>query len=144
MNTYKDFPEQPPVGYGFIYFLRSPSGKGYVGQTIRSVKQRLYCHCHTSRGHSLLKAIVKYGLDNFFVDVLGQYPIADLDNEEMKAIREFNTLAPYGYNLTKGGQGLGYITKSGYQMSENEWRIARALDARKPTIPWVEGYNTKS
>jgi hypothetical protein len=51
----------------------------------------------------LYKAIKKYGITNFFVDVLGRYPITELDAAEVKAIIEFGTLAPYGYNLTTGG-----------------------------------------
>lgn len=34
------FYEAPPIGSGFIYLVVSPSGKGYVGQTIRSVYKR--------------------------------------------------------------------------------------------------------
>ena len=103
MNTYKDYPEKPKDGFGFIYFIRSPAGKGYVGQTVRSVLQRMRCHVCSKGCRYLYSAIQKYGLDFLFVETLGQYPVAELDAEEIKAIAEFGTLEPYGYNLTAGG-----------------------------------------
>ena len=34
------FERQPRKGYGFIYMYTSPSGKKYIGQTIKSLKER--------------------------------------------------------------------------------------------------------
>jgi group I intron endonuclease len=102
MNTYKDFPDWPVKGYGFIYFLRSPSGKGYVGQTMMSISRRIGYH---TRGNcrALHNAIEKYGIDNFFVGVVGCYPIHELNTVEVRFIKELGTLAPDGYNLRTGG-----------------------------------------
>lgn len=102
MNTYIDFPNRPDDGYGFLYFLRSPSGRAYIGQTTLSITRRIQFH---SRGgcRALHNAIEKYGLDNFFVGEVGMYPIADLDANEVRFIKELCTLAPEGYNLTTGG-----------------------------------------
>jgi group I intron endonuclease len=105
MNTYTDFPDKPDNGYGFIYFLRSPSGKGYIGQTTVSISKRLYCHTKSKGCRFLYAAIKKYGLDNFFVGAVGCYPLSDLDAMEVRFIKEFETLCPDGYNLTTGGYG---------------------------------------
>jgi group I intron endonuclease len=102
MNTYKDFPNKPDAGYGFIYFLRSPSGKAYVGQTTISITRRIQFHSWGGC-RALHSAIEKYGVNNFFVGEVGMYPIADLDNMEVRFIKELCTLAPEGYNLTTGG-----------------------------------------
>jgi group I intron endonuclease len=103
MNTYTDFPNTPPFGYGFIYFLRSPSGKAYIGQTSVSISKRLYMHNKSNGCRFLYAAIKKYGLENFFVGEVGCYPLQDLNDMEVRFIKEFDTLAPSGYNLTTGG-----------------------------------------
>jgi group I intron endonuclease len=103
MNTYTDYPNTPPFGYGFIYFLRSPSGKAYIGQTSLAISKRLYMHNKSNGCRFLYKAIKKYGIENFFVGEVGCYPLQDLDDAEVRFIKEFETLAPSGYNLTTGG-----------------------------------------
>jgi group I intron endonuclease len=104
MNTYIDFPNTPPYGYGFIYFLRSPSGKAYIGQTSVSISKRLYMHNKSKGCRFLYAAIKKYGIENFFAGEIGCYPLSDLDAMEVRFIKEFGTLAPDGYNLTTGGR----------------------------------------
>ena len=93
----------PEAGYGFIYYLRSPSGKGYVGQTTKSITHRISFHSKGGNCRYLHHAIKKYGIDNFFVGVVGCYPIWDIDRVEVRFIKELGTLSPDGYNLTTGG-----------------------------------------
>ena len=69
-NRYDNYPGKPDDGYGFIYFMRSPSGKAYVGQTTKSLKQRVLSHCYNSGCRFLYKYIKKYGIENFHIDVL--------------------------------------------------------------------------
>ena len=40
MNSFEKWPKD---GYGFIYKYTSPSGKSYIGQTVRSLKERAKC-----------------------------------------------------------------------------------------------------
>ena len=56
---------------GAIYIIENlENGKGYVGQTTRSVEQRFKEHCKSFSGcHKLRNAIKKYGQDCFSVVV---------------------------------------------------------------------------
>jgi group I intron endonuclease len=141
MNTYIDFPNTPPFGYGFIYFLRSPSGRAYIGQTTVSISKRLYMH-NKSRGcRFLYAAIKKYGIENFFAGEVGCYPLADLDAMEVRFIKEFETLAPDGYNLTTGGYGnhkcsdetrqrMSEATKGRPKSPETRQRMSEAMKGK--------------
>jgi group I intron endonuclease len=104
MNTYNDFPSKPQPGKGFVYLLCSPSGKIYIGQTTKSIRERCLHHS-TTKGCTLLhSAIQKYGLGSFFVETLGEYQIDSLDTVETTAISDFCSVTPIGYNLMAGGQ----------------------------------------
>lgn len=92
---------------GFIYKYTSPNGKSYIGQTIRTPKER----ANDSYGHgykgctAFYNAIVYYGgLQNFQMQVLEE--VEDntlLDELEKSYIKEYDTLVPNGYNIDKGG-----------------------------------------
>jgi hypothetical protein len=94
---------------GFIYCITSPSGKQYIGQTTRTVKQRWSDHtqraAHVSTERSfpiLCYAIKKYKKENFKVETLIECENKDLDLFEEKCIKMFNTLTPFGYNILAG------------------------------------------
>tara|TARA_B100000902_G_scaffold370979_1_gene396559 strand:+ start:265 stop:864 length:600 start_codon:yes stop_codon:yes gene_type:complete len=55
-------------------------------------------------------SIRKHGWHNFKVEILiDNIPEEDLSNLEIYYIAFFNTMCPYGYNLTRGGEGTsGY------------------------------------
>jgi group I intron endonuclease len=52
---------------------------------------------------ALRNAIQKYGWDNFKVETR-EVPVETLNEEEQKQIKRLNTMAPFGYNLTSGGE----------------------------------------
>lgn len=92
-----------------IYMLISPSGKKYIGQTI-NLKNRMQKYAYNdSRGQvAIYRAIKKYGWENFDVDILLEVKRKDKVREilnifEYAFIKKFNTVYPYGYNLTTGG-----------------------------------------
>lgn len=91
------------------YKLTSPSGKSYHGITCGSVKNRITRHCRdANKGSDLLlhKAIRKYGIDNFKVEVLSETTNrSELARLEVEGIAKDNTFKPNGYNLTRGGDG---------------------------------------
>lgn len=117
----------PKNGYGFIYKYTSPSGSSYIGQTTTSLKQRAGHGGKNYRNCSLFyKAILKYGLDNFEVEILAEVKKEKLDEEEKKYIQIFNTLQPHGYNLTEGGQnGPKKETKKVYQYSSSTGELIK-------------------
>lgn len=115
-----------------IYMLTSPSGKKYIGQTI-NLKNRMQKYaCNDSKGQvAIYRAIEKYGWKNFDVDILLEVKKNDkargvLNIFEYAFIKKVNTVYPYGYNLTTGGD---HSELSAY--SREKIRLANI--GRKPT-----------
>lgn len=81
------------------------TGLSYIGQTIQKLNTRWNSHCKKSECNYLYRAIQKYGKENFSVEELATYTnLDDLNNAEEYYIDHYNTLAPNGYNLIKGGR----------------------------------------
>lgn len=103
----KIFFQVPESGKGFIYKYTSPNGKVYIGQTINSLAQRAK-NITSGIGYKKCKAfwnaIQKYQFQNFQVDILEEVKVDQLNDREAYYIKKFNSIAPYGYNLTEGGQ----------------------------------------
>jgi group I intron endonuclease len=90
---------------GIIYKISSPSGKVYVGQTMRSFEERMYKHNHKSSRCTLIKkAIDKYGNEMKYEIIEDNVPQEQLDEREIYWINELHSLAPNGYNCTTGGR----------------------------------------
>ncbi len=101
MNNFNSFPKK---NNGFIYKYTSPSGKSYIGQTIRSLKERAKKNGKGYINSSLFyNAIQKYGFENMTWEILGEYPVNELNEKEITFIKQYNSLSPNGYNLLKGG-----------------------------------------
>ena len=96
--------------YGVVYLIWNKiNGKRYVGQTVQPLKERMRKHRY---GNLYIdKAIDKYGLENFRYGVIKTCATkAKLDEAEKHFIVVLHSKAPYGYNLTDGGEGtVGYI-----------------------------------
>jgi group I intron endonuclease len=89
---------------GFIYCLRSPSGKCYIGQTRRPIQKRLREHKKQIPGCiALNNAISKYGFENFKIEILLEVNDSVLNEYEKKFIDSYNTIYPNGYNIRSGG-----------------------------------------
>ena len=92
--------------YGYIYIITNViNGKTYIGQT-KYLSKRLNEHftglCPQCR--LIHRAIQKYGKDAFVVEHF-QAPVHMLDGLEIAYIKLLDTMSPYGYNLTTGGDG---------------------------------------
>lgn len=114
--------------FGIIYkATNKDNGKSYIGQTIKTMPSRKADHLSNARcgyyNSYFHKGIRKYGEDSFSWEVICEcYSRKELDDAEMYYIKEYNTLAPNGYNLAIGGGGAnGYIhTEEGKKrMSES-------------------------
>lgn len=125
---------------GVIYMYTSPSGKKYVGQTIRE-KQRKYEHkTETSKTKTAFgNAIRKYGFENLEYKVLIKFkPTVDkkklkriLDKLEQRYIKIYRTdEKELGYNLNKGGDG-----NLGYKHTEEELLIMKGISQEKMNDP---------
>lgn len=101
---------------GVIYVRPNKiNGKKYVGQATDLKKRQNDWNCLTQpyAGPAINAARAKYGIDNFGFEILKECKDEELDYWEKYYIKELNTKAPYGYNLTDGGGGM-----SGYTLSE--------------------------
>lgn len=85
------------------------NGKQYVGKTKHSTEGRWKLHLKHARGGSpmlLQRAIRKHGEENFTVVKIAECETAEeLNQLEIEKIAELNTRIPFGYNVTKGGDG---------------------------------------
>lgn len=80
--------------------------KIYIGQS-NNPERRFFEHCEkntkNTKYRSLIhEAIIKYGKENFFFEILGWYK--DYDEKEQEFIKQYRCLVPNGYNICKGGQ----------------------------------------
>ena len=91
------------------------NGKKYVGQAtdLEERQNRWKCLTQPYAGPAINAARAKYGIDNFGFEILKECEDEELDKWEKYYIKELNTKAPFGYNLTDGGGG-----KSGFTVSE--------------------------
>lgn len=111
---------------GCLYRIDFPSGKSYIGITSKTAEHRfIKGHCNRASNFAVHGAIKKYGID---AARLSTIVIADdweyLCELEKKAIAAYETLAPNGYNLTAGGEGV-----IGLKMSEEA--KAKMSEAKK-------------
>jgi group I intron endonuclease len=53
------------------------------------------------------RAFLKYGVDSFTVKTIVTVPLSELDDAEIRYIKECNTRHPNGYNLREGGNNGG-------------------------------------
>jgi len=110
------------------------NGKSYVGITTRKIARRWYEHCYlgNSCGQLLNKAINKYGIDAFEIQVVASAKtISDLKELEKQLIVQYQTKVPNGYNLTDGGDGL-----TGYRHTKEQKK--RNGDAKRGTVHSTE------
>jgi len=117
-----------------IYKIENKSnGKIYVGQTQRTLQERIREHKRKSRKLSYIdRAIKKYGLENFIVEVIEECETIDELNEREKFwIRELNCKIPNGYNLTDGGLGRVVTDKERKNKSESQKGHVVSEETRK-------------
>jgi hypothetical protein len=91
----------------------------------------------------LYKAIRKYGLENFTIDILEEIPANDIDymkQREIYWIKEKDTYY-HGYNETKGGDFVG---ENQAHFGENHALHVFTLEEVKKCRQWYkEGYSSK-
>lgn len=112
-----------------------------MGQTIRSVEERWQQHSRSSSSCDfLLRAINKYGKNNFKIEVIKTcLTEKELNEEETRLIIELNSLAPNGYNLMTGGAAPKHSTFTKEKMSKTRqgkhpsWatKASTSLESRK-------------
>ena len=99
------------IRVGIIYKATSPSGKSYVGQTIKTLIRRRGRHYFSASNKNssaynsaISRAIRKYGDNINWSIIYDNIPIMQLDNMERWCISNYGTYRS-GYNATLGGKG---------------------------------------
>lgn len=96
----------------FLYKVTNKvNNMAYIGVTV-DPKKRWKNHCRPNGNSRLLlkNAILKYGPDNFEMQILCKATQSFCYELEQKAISVYSTVKPHGYNLSKGGMGsLGLV-----------------------------------
>lgn len=134
---------------GAIYKITNKiNGKVYIGQTTRTVEERIYEHFKPciikSKKYYLYYALNKYGVENFEVHTLvsGIKNTVLLNELEIHYIHLYNTRNhKYGYNLKMGGSNLSRNVKmlrlstcTDIVLYKNPWK--KASEERKLKIKW--------
>jgi group I intron endonuclease len=94
---------------GIIYKITNLiNNKAYIGQTIQPIKDRWYRHCGKTGSKQELdmpikRAILKYGKENFSIEILEEVDRSLLDKREIYYIELLDSYNK-GYNATLGGQ----------------------------------------
>jgi group I intron endonuclease len=88
----------------------SSNGKVYIGYTSKGYLARFESHISNARWKrktALYDSIRLYGPEAFSVELLIECEShADACAHEINLIKELNSLIPFGYNMTKGGDGV--------------------------------------
>lgn len=105
-------------------------GKVYIGQTRRSLNQRMSEHLSSGRTSYFDRALNKYGLQSFIVEIIDKAETKEeLNEKEQYYIRFFNCKVPNGYNLTDGGEGQVGVRRFG---SDNpHWNKKHSEETKK-------------
>lgn len=135
---------KPRKGHGFIYKYTSPSGKSYIGQTVQKLSDRAGHNGKNYIGCTYFwKAIQKYGWNSFFVEILGEFLIEELNYQERRFIEIFNTLAPNGYNIQIGGDRQYHNGRKRIYQYDEEGYLIRGWD-NQTEVSNVLGINKTS
>lgn len=127
---------------GYIYLLTNVvNNKKYVGQTTRTIKQRLEEHfTKINKGYAISNAIKLYGKENFKIEELEK--INDKSEESLKKslnskeiyyIQKYNSMVSssdgYGYNIDKGG-GQASCNKKAVDMYDLNGRYIKTFESQ--------------
>ena len=108
------------------------NNKIYIGQTTRTLEERIAEH-KRKRNPLISKAIKKYGIENFSIEIIDKAStINKLNEKEFYYIKKYNSIAPNGYNQCEGGGNtIGYK-----HTEEAKAKMSEKRKGRKLTEEW--------
>ena len=120
---------------GIIYKITNIiNNKVYIGQTVNTIKQRWNKHCHSNGCRSLYNAILKYGKENFNIEIIETLPIEELDKREIYWINYYKSNnKKFGYNILLGGN----LGRKGFSKLNKE-QINEIIELDKQGITHIE------
>lgn len=137
--------ETLPNNIGGIYVITNEiNQKIYVGQS-NNIKRRIQEHCRSAQPDKysmkslrdtttpIHRAMQKYGIDNFSINILEECDIKQLDQKEQFWVEKLNSNnLDIGYNLTIGGQKS--FSKKGEQHSQAKLSQVQVAQIKKLLI----------
>ena len=133
-------------------YTNTVNNKKYIGQTNnfeRRKKEHINQSIYRTNGnytqYPIHKAIRKYGIDNFMIEILETTDHEHVDERERYWINEYNTVVPNGYNICGGGKNdyVSYLFMSEDKIQEIQqmliegfpyWRIYEQTGCSLPVI----------
>lgn len=110
------------------------NGKVYVGQTTRTIKERLNEHKRSTS--PIGKAIRKYGIENFKSELIATCnSLSELNECEIFWIEELDCKVPNGYNVNSGGSSF-YSSQCGKNAILMNERFIAQLAMEAPLVAW--------
>lgn len=117
-----------------IYIIKnSINNKVYIGQSSNSAKRWLshiydarYEHKTGKKGQVIHRAMNKYGMDKFHYEIL-EYQIENYNEREQYWIKQYNSIAPNGYNVSYGGAGTGAGIESPQAIFKSEEELMKCI-----------------
>lgn len=108
--------------YHYVYLTTNVVNfKKYIGDHSSEILEDNYL----GSGEYLKKAFKKYGRKNFKREILEIFPSKEeAFNSQEKYIQKFNTIIPFGYNISPKG---GYGVPDSYLHEETRKKIGRSL-----------------
>ncbi len=107
------------------------NGMIYIGQTIKTLEDRIKRHLQFHNKCYFPKVLYKYGVDIFEFKIIDNAMTKEeLNNKEIFWIAFFNCQFPNGYNLTAGGDA---------NPMSHPWAIQKMKESKKGQIPWNKG-----
>lgn len=134
-----------------IIYLRTNlvNGKKYIGQT-KDLKRRERDWRKLKTNYSnkeLNEDRIKYGLDNFKIEVLETCENEEGDKKERYYIEKYNTLSPNGYNMYSGGiKGYNFnmSDEAKEKISKATKGIAKSEETKKKISDGLKNHPLKS
>jgi len=112
------------MSYGIIYKATGPTGKVYIGQTIKTLNRRKIDHAFRAkkqdRRGAFQIALLEHGFGSFQWDQIDSAETAEeLDQKEKHWIAHYKSTDPqYGYNIFEGGSNPKLSPETRRKISE--------------------------
>lgn len=117
-----------------IYIIKNTcNNKVYIGQAKDSA-QRWLSHIYNAKHENkkgiekqlIHMAMAKYGVDKFHYEIL-EYQIENYDEREIYWINYYNSMVPNGYNISVGGNSVGFDTNSPIAIFRDEESLMKCI-----------------
>ena len=126
---------------GFIYVIRNKvNNKVYVGLTCATVDLRFKEHIKATKRYphrKLYQAINDIGIENFYIETLGDFSDEELSDKEVAFIKQFDSYRN-GYNSSPGGWAATLTAVSKAELESNftgnVLETANLLGLSPPTV----------